>query len=73
MSKTAAEFSTKYSATLEPGMQIEAANKSLVIRISVPSVSLEAPFEIAEPAVREALAAAVRLLNWYQRYAAAGS
>jgi hypothetical protein len=70
MATRSAEFATKYSAKLEPGMRIAAANKSLVVRVAVSPVAVEAPFESSEPAVREALDAATRLLAWYEQYVA---
>ena len=51
-------------------MQIVRASKSLVVRMTVASAAMEAPFESAAPAVRQGLRAAARLLEWYERHIA---
>jgi hypothetical protein len=70
MATRAGEFARAHVGTLAPGMRIEAASKSLVVRIAVPSAALEAPFESSATAVREALCAARRLLSWYEEHIA---
>ena len=60
-------FASSYERSLERGMSIATANKSLVVRLSVNEISLEAPFESVASDVRAALDAAVRLLAWYRR------
>lgn len=70
MAMQAGHFAAQHSHTLEPGMQIARARKSLVVRVSVPPAVVEAPFESSEPAVRDALNAATRLLTWYERHLA---
>ncbi len=56
-----------YGSLLEPGMTLERAGKSAVIRLSVPPIDMRAPFPDSEPAVREALWAAKLLHVWYKR------
>ena len=58
-----------YRARLEAGMRIDRAAKSGVIRIRVPEIDMASPFSVSEPAVREALGAASRLLSWYKQFA----
>jgi len=60
------ELERIYGSRLLPGMVLEPANKSAVIRIHVASMDLTAPFENAEANVREALWA-VRLLAYWAR------
>jgi hypothetical protein len=55
MASQAGEFAARYSDALEPGMQLSRASKSPVVRISVPPVAVEAPFESSEPVIRDAL------------------
>jgi hypothetical protein len=64
----AASFESKHGGHLRPGMHIERANKSLVVRMQVPRIVLKAPFEQSEAAVRQALDAAAQLLKWYTRW-----
>ena len=70
MAERAGEFSRAHAASLMPGMRIEAANKSLVVRIAVSPAALEAPFESSAATAREALSAARELLRWYQKHIA---
>jgi hypothetical protein len=60
-------FQAQYGNLIEPGMVIESASKSGVIRINVPEIDPTAPFPDSEPAVREALWAAKLLLLWYRK------
>lgn len=57
----------KFGALLEPGMSIEAAGKSAVIRVRVPSIDIQAPFTESEPAVKEGIWAAKLLSLWAKR------
>jgi hypothetical protein len=66
MATRAGEFARAHAGKLMPGMRIEAASKSLVVRVAVPIVALEAPFESSATGVREALSAARRLMSWYE-------
>lgn len=68
MAAGAADFSRAYAGKLAQGMRIEAAGKSLVVRMVVPRVALEAPFESSASAIREALNAARQLLAWYEQH-----
>lgn len=61
------EFATTYESTLEPGMTIAPANKSVAVRIVVDPIALESVFTAVEGQVRVALQAALRLLSWYKR------
>jgi hypothetical protein len=70
MATRAADFAREHAGKLTPGMRVEVASKSLVIRMSVPIAALEAPFESSATAVREALSAAQRLLSWYDEHIA---
>lgn len=64
--KEIADLEQRYATLLEPGMAIEPAAKSAVIRLSVPQIDMSAPFAISEPAVREGIWAAKLLLTWYK-------
>lgn len=57
----------KFGALLEPRMSIEAAGKSAVIRVRVPSIDIQAPFTESEPAVKEGIWAAKLLSLWAKR------
>lgn len=70
MATRAGEFARAHAGKLTAGMRLEVAGKSLVVRIAVPVVALEAPFESSAAAVREALSAAQRLLCWYEEHIA---
>jgi len=59
----------RYGPSLEPGMAIQKAYKSAVVRIEIPRVDVSAPFLESEPAVREAIWAAKLLLLWYRAQA----
>lgn len=61
------EFVRRFIDKLEPGMQIQRANKSLVVRISVPKIELKSPFQSSEESVRKGIQAAKQLLAWYDR------
>jgi len=60
---------TTYAAFLEPGMSIQKASKSAVLRIEVPAIDMSAPFLDSEAAVREAIWAAKLLYVWYKAHA----
>jgi len=60
---------TRYTASLAPGMSIEKASKSAVVRIEVPAIDMSAPFLDSEAAVREAIWAAKLLYVWYKAHA----
>lgn len=60
------DFVAEHGRELERGMSIEPANKSLVIRIAVPPIAMEAPFVTLRADVRAGLKAATRLLSWYR-------
>ena len=62
------EFEKAHGAHLEPDMAIERAHKSLVVRISIPRVQLQTPFDESEASVQEGLEAARRLLAWHSRW-----
>ncbi|HWO89883.1 MAG TPA: PD-(D/E)XK nuclease family protein [Gemmatimonadales bacterium] len=66
MADRLAELHRQFGGQLRHGMRIERAFKSAVVRISVPRVDVRAPFLESEPALREALAAAADLLDWYE-------
>jgi hypothetical protein len=55
----------RWGNTLGPRMELERANKSAAVRITVAPIDLAAPFKESESNVREALAAALELLRWY--------
>lgn len=55
-----------YESFLGSGMRIERASKSAVIRISVPKIQFRTSFGNVEAEVKEGIAAAQRLLNWYR-------
>lgn len=57
----------QYGPLFEPGMTLEAANKSAAIRITVPPVEMRAPFAESESAVREGIWAAKLLNVWAKR------
>jgi len=59
-------FQAQYESLLEPGMVIETASKSAVIRINVPEIDLAVPFPDSESSAREALWAARLLLVWFK-------
>lgn len=52
---------------LEPGMRIDRAAQSAVVRINVPTIDVTVPFETSEAAAREGLWAARLLLVWYKQ------
>ena len=64
------EFRATYEGTLEEGMTIAPANKSVVVRIVVARIALESEFPAVEGQIRVALQAALRLLSWYKRHVA---
>lgn len=61
-------FVAQYEPRLERGMSIARANKSLVVRIAVPPVSLESRFAEVRPELLVGLKAAVQLLVWARRH-----
>lgn len=61
------DVNTKYGPLLEPGMSVEAAGKSAVIRLTVPPIDMRAPFLDSEGAVREGIWAAKLLNVWFKR------
>ncbi|MBC7188052.1 MAG: hypothetical protein H5U38_13590 [Calditrichaeota bacterium] len=63
------QFVTRFQATLDAGMAIARAGKSLVVRIAVDPISLESRFADVEPSIHAALRAAQSLLQWYERHA----
>jgi hypothetical protein len=67
MSEKAGEFERRHGSQLDPGMTIQRAHKSLVVRIDVPRIQIERPFELSLDAVRQGVEAARRLLAWYGR------
>jgi len=60
------KLTAKYGPLLEPGMALQTANKSAVVRIEVPVIDLTAPFSESEPAVREGIWASKLLLLWFR-------
>lgn len=62
-----AKLNLKFGPLLEPGMTLEAANKSAVIRIAIPPIQMRAPFSDSESAVREGIWAAKLLNVWAKR------
>ena len=56
----------RYEPHLDSGMRIERASKSAVIRITVPKIQFRTSFSNVEAEVKEGVAAARRLLNWYR-------
>ena len=60
------EIVSRCESLLEPGMAIQKAGKSAVVRIEVPTIDMAAPFLESEPAVRESVWAAKLLLLWYK-------
>jgi len=61
------EVRTKYGPILQPGMSVEAAGKSVVIRLTVPPIDMHAPFVESEGAVREGIWAAKLLNVWFRK------
>jgi hypothetical protein len=57
-------FVRRYRPGLPPGMQIEIAGKSAVIRLFVRKIDPTTPFARQEKAVRSGIRAAKRLLRW---------
>jgi hypothetical protein len=64
------EFAATYEGTLEEGMTIAPANKSVAVRIVVEPIALESEITAVEWQIRMALQAALRLLSWYKRHVA---
>lgn len=62
------EFAAKYEGTLEEGMTIALANKSIAVRVIVEPIALESEFTAVEGKIRLALQAALQLLSWYKRH-----
>jgi hypothetical protein len=65
---TAADFEAAHRGHLEAGMRIEMANKSLVVRMTVPQTHVRASLPQAEQVIRHGVAAARRLLQWHSRW-----
>lgn len=63
-------FIGQYERKLGRGMTIARANKSLVVRIAVPAVTLESPFRVVRSKLLVGLEAARRLLAWASRHLA---
>jgi hypothetical protein len=61
------DVKAKYDPLLEPGMSVEAAGKSAVIRLTVPPIDMRAPFLDSEGAVREGIWAAKLINVWFKR------
>jgi len=61
------EFAARFERTLEDGMTIAKANKSLVVRMVVDPIPLESNFSEVAGRVQLALNSALRLLDWYKR------
>jgi hypothetical protein len=68
MGNKIAELEQRYRDVLDGDMQIEPASKSAVIRLRVPEIDIMADFSKSKDAVRKALGAALRLLDWYKRF-----
>lgn len=66
MGESLPEMQERYGALTGPNMSIERANKSAVIRLSVPVISTAAPFEQSESAARQGIDASLKLLQWYK-------
>jgi hypothetical protein len=62
------EFAVRFERTLEDGMTIARANKSLAVRTVVDPISLESRFSEIEGKIQLALKAARRLLSWYGKH-----
>jgi hypothetical protein len=62
------QFKEYFGSLLEPGMSIEAAYRSAVIRIKAAPTSITEPFESQVAAVQEAVEAARRLNQWVQNH-----
>jgi hypothetical protein len=65
-----ATLRTKYRNALEPGMIIQQAGKSAVIRLRVPPLDVALPLRDSLPAVEQGLNAAARLLTWFRQHEA---
>jgi hypothetical protein len=61
------EVNAKYGPLLEPGMSVEAAGKSAVIRLTVAPIDIRTPFLDCEGFVREGIWAAKLLNLWFKR------
>jgi hypothetical protein len=68
MGNKIAELEQRYGNRLAGGMEIERASKSAVIRLRVPEIDIMADFSKSKDAVRKALRAALKLLDWYKRF-----
>lgn len=62
-----AELAAALGPWLEPGMVLQSAGKSAVVRLSVPPIDIRAPFAEVESAVREGIWAAKLLNLWAKR------
>jgi hypothetical protein len=63
------EFTARFENTLDQGMQIARAGKSLVVRMTVDPISLSSCFTNVEASVKAALGDAQHLLRWYELHA----
>ena len=66
MGDKTAELIRQYGKQLGPGMYIDRAGKSGVIRIRVHEVDVTRPFSASEQYLRNALQEACRLLEWFR-------
>ncbi len=64
------EFAAMYESTLEEGMAIVQAYKSVAVRIAVEPIVMESELTTNEEQIRIALRAALQLLSWYKRHVA---
>lgn len=71
MGERVGELEQRYRGRLEPGMFVEGAGKSAVVRVLVPRIDMSAPFGDTEAAVRKGLESALRLLELYRAEGAA--
>lgn len=67
MGANTAALKTQYSNALEPGMIIDRATKSGVVRIRVPPLNVALPLSESLPAAEQGIRAALQLLRWHRR------
>lgn len=70
MGKRLEELRAGYSEHMDNDMILTEAGKSGVIRVNVPRVTPQEPFDDQRDRVRVAIAEAKRLLSWYRAYGA---
>jgi hypothetical protein len=63
-----AAFRVRYRDALEPGMVIDKAAKSAVVRLKVPTIDTARPFSDAAAAAEQGVLAAAHLLQWFRRH-----